>query len=93
MHYRVTALLVVFALLTARAAFAHDGSYPLPADEPAFTCDGGVSTSFDVTEDVLNPQTFCDKDLQAIVPSITVQDYFVAGTSTEVDPMCIKQLI
>jgi hypothetical protein len=82
MHYRVTTLLVGFALLTAWPAFAQDGSYPLPPGEPALTCDGGVSTSFDVTGDVIHPQTFQRTDLQAIAPSTNVQDYFVAGSST-----------
>jgi hypothetical protein len=82
MHNRVTALLVGFALLTACPAFAQDGSYPLPSGAPIFTCNGGVSTSFDVTGDVINPQTFRLKNLLAIVPSTAVQDYFVAGSST-----------
>jgi hypothetical protein len=82
MHHRVTGPLVVFALLIAFPAFAHNGFYPRPPGEPGFTCDGGVSTSFDVTGDVINPQTFYLKNLQAITPSTTVQDYFVAGSST-----------
>ncbi|MBV8054715.1 MAG: hypothetical protein JO071_05680 [Deltaproteobacteria bacterium] len=82
MHYRVTQLLVVFALLTACPAFAQDGSSPISSGEPAFTCNGGVSRSFDVTGDVIHPQTFRLKDLLAIAPSTTVQDYFVSGSST-----------
>jgi len=82
MHYRVIRLVVLFALLTSCPAFAQDGSYRIPPGEPTFTCNGGMSTSFDVTGDVIHPQTFCLKDLRAIAPSTTVQDYFVAGTST-----------
>ena len=82
MHYRITSLFVVFALLTPYPAFAQDGSYSMTPGEPALACTGGVSTSFDITGDVIHPQTFRLRDLQAIVPSTTVQDYFVAGSST-----------
>jgi len=81
---RTTGFLAILALLTACPAFAHNGFYPLPptSNDPTFTCDGGVSTSFDVTGDVVSPQTFYLKNLQAITPATTVQDYFVAGSST-----------
>jgi hypothetical protein len=71
MRNRVTVLFVILGLLTACPAFAQ-----------TFTCNGGVSTSFDVTGDVINPQTFTLKSLQKISPSTTVQDFFVAGTTT-----------
>ncbi|MGA2409204.1 MAG: molybdopterin-dependent oxidoreductase [Candidatus Binataceae bacterium] len=84
MRNQIAGLLVILSLLTACPAVAHDGSNPYPSgsDNPVFTCDGGVSNSFDVTGDVINPQTFSLTNLQAIEPSTTVQDYFVAGSST-----------
>jgi hypothetical protein len=83
MRIRASGLLALVLLLTACPAIAHDNSYnPLPPTPPAFTCDGGVSTSFDVTGDVVNPQSFNLQSLQAFTPSTTVWDYFVAGTST-----------
>ena len=39
-------------------------------------------TSFDITGDVINPQSFNLQSLEALTPSTTVQDYFVAGSST-----------
>jgi hypothetical protein len=83
MHIRASGLLTLLLLLTACPAIAHDNySSPLPPGPPAFTCDGGASTSFDVTGDVVNPQSFNLQSLQAFTPSTTVWDYFVAGTST-----------
>jgi hypothetical protein len=83
MRIRASGLLTLLLLLTACPAIAHDNYYsPLPPGPPAFTCDGGVSTSFDVTGDVVNPQSFNLQSLQSFTPSTTVWDYFVAGTST-----------
>jgi hypothetical protein len=72
MHNRVTVLFVVLGLLAACPAFADSG----------FTCNGGVSTSFDVTGQVINPQTFNLQQLQAITPSTTIWDYIVSGSTT-----------
>lgn len=83
MRIRASGLLALLLLLTACPAIAHDNYYnPSPPAPPAFTCDGGVSTSFDVTGDVVNPQSFNLQNLQAFTPSTTVWAYFVAGTST-----------
>ena len=83
MRTRASGLLTLLLLLTACPAIAHDNYYnPSPPAPPTFTCDGGVSTSFDVTGDVVNPQSFNLQNLQAFTPSTTVWDYFVAGTST-----------
>jgi hypothetical protein len=83
MRTEASGLLALLVLLTACPAIAHDNYWsPLPPGQPAFTCDGGVSASFDVTGDVINPQTFNLQNLQALPPSTTVWDYFVAGSST-----------
>jgi hypothetical protein len=84
MRHRLPGLLALFLLLTACPAVAHDNNAwaPTPVPTPsALTCDGGVSTSFDVIGDVTNPQSFNLQSLQAFTPSTTVQDYFVAGSS------------
>lgn len=82
MRTRAPGLLALLLLITACPAIAHDSYVPAPPTPPVFTCDGGASTSFDVTGDVINPQSFNLQSLEALSPSITVQDYFVAGSST-----------
>jgi hypothetical protein len=82
MRSRAPGLLAALLLLTACPAIARDSYVPAPPTPEVFTCDGGVSTSFDVTGDVINPQSFNLPGLEALTPSITVQDYFVAGSST-----------
>ena len=58
MRSRAPGLLAVLLLLTACPAIARDSYVPAPPTPAVFTCDGGVSTSFDVTGDVINPQSF-----------------------------------
>jgi hypothetical protein len=80
---RASELLALLVLLTACPAIAHDSYYTaLPPAPQVFACDGGVSNSFDITGDVINPQSINLQSLQALTPSTTVWDYFVAGSST-----------
>jgi hypothetical protein len=85
MRVRASGLFALVLALTACPAIArdnHDSSSPSPPGHQSFTCDGGVSTSFDVTGDVVNPQSFNLQSLQALTPSATVRAYFVAGKLT-----------
>jgi DMSO/TMAO reductase YedYZ molybdopterin-dependent catalytic subunit len=67
---------IVF-LTTPHAAFA----FPSSAPPPAPGCKAGVSKSFGVSGDVINPQSFTLGKLQEFKPSTTVQDDFVRGSS------------
>jgi len=72
--------LALLVLLISLPAIAHDNERtPLPPASPAFKCDGGVSTSFDITGAVLKAQSFTLKSLEAMKPSTTVWDYFGEG--------------
>src|SRR5579862_8413599 len=46
------------------------------------TSAGGYSTSLIVTGDVQHTETFTQASLEALTPTTTVDDYFVAGSST-----------
>lgn len=75
-------LLALLVLLTVCPAIAHDNNQPLlPPASQVFTCNGGVSTSFDIIGAVLKPQSFNRQSLQAMKPSTTAWDYFGGGSS------------
>lgn len=81
MPNRAIGLLIILGLSIASPAFAQDG-LSASATCRSLTCSGGVSTSFDLCGDVAYSRTFYLQNLQALQPSTTVQDYFVAGNST-----------
>jgi hypothetical protein len=81
MPNRTLGLLMMLGLLVTSPTFAQN-ALPSSANCRSLTCDGGVSSSFDLCGDVTYSRTFYLQNLQAITPATTVQDYFVAGSST-----------
>lgn len=75
--------LAILVLLGASLTITND-SYASPVPTPrVLTCKGGVSESFAISGDVINPQSFDLQKLRSLKPSAAVQDYFIRGSSAK----------